>query len=133
MRIGANERVSLATSTRILELVGDDELEGAVVEGPDGVVRTLPARAVFALLGAEPRNGWMPDTIERDEHGFVLTGERVSASARGSAQWVGRMAASLETSVPGVFAAGTSARVRLSASPPPSGKARRPPGSCANG
>jgi thioredoxin reductase (NADPH) len=107
-RLAANDRVTLATSSRIVELVGEDLLEAAVVEGPDGTSRTVPVGAVYALLGAEPRTEWMPDTIERDQHGFVLTGDRLSASALASAEWtaLGRPPASLETSVPGVLAAG---------------------------
>jgi thioredoxin reductase (NADPH) len=63
---------------------------------------------VYALLGAQPRTEWLPDTIERDEHGFLLTGEALSRRGRGSAEWAtaGRAPASLETSVPGVLAAG---------------------------
>jgi thioredoxin reductase (NADPH) len=107
-RIAANRRLALATSSRILELVGEDRLEGAVVEGPDGQTRTLRVRAVYALLGAEPRTEWLPDTIQRDEHGFVLTGEGVCRQGRTSEEWGvrGRAPASLETSLPGVFAAG---------------------------
>ena len=107
-RIAAHERVVLATSCWVRELVGDLDLEAAVVEGPDGTTRRLPVRAVFALLGAEPRTGWLPETVERDEHDFVLTGERISESARRSPRWasVGRGPAALETSVPGVLAAG---------------------------
>jgi thioredoxin reductase (NADPH) len=107
-RIAANRRVALATSSRIVELVGEDRLEEAVVEGPDGQTRTLRVRAVYALLGAQPRTEWLPGTIERDEHGFLLTGEAVSRRGRGSAEWAmaGRAPAPLETSVPGVLAAG---------------------------
>jgi thioredoxin reductase (NADPH) len=107
-RIAANGRVALATSSHISELLGDDRLEAAVIESSDGDRRTLPVRAVFALLGAEPRTGWMPASIERDEHGFVLTGERVSPSARAAPRWEAhaRAPASLETSLPGVLAAG---------------------------
>jgi thioredoxin reductase (NADPH) len=107
-RIAANERITLATSSRIVELIGDDRLEAAVVEGPGGTARTVPVRAVYALLGAEPRTEWLPEAIERDQHGFVLTGERVSPSRRASAVWaaLGRAPASLETSVPGILAAG---------------------------
>jgi thioredoxin reductase (NADPH) len=107
-RVTAHERITLATASRIVELVGDDRLEAAVVEGPDGTARTLPVRAVYALLGAEPRTEWMPDAIERDHHGFLLTGEQISSSTRASATWaeLGRPPASLETSVPGVLAAG---------------------------
>ena len=107
-RIAANERVELATSTHIRELVGDTELEAVVVERSDGLISTLPVRAVFALLGAQPRTEWMPHTIERDAHGFLMTGEGVSAAARGASAWttLARTPAPLETSVPGVFAVG---------------------------
>jgi thioredoxin reductase (NADPH) len=107
-RIAANQRVALVTSSRIVELIGDDRLEAAAVEGPDGTVRTLPVRAVYALLGAEPRTDWLPDTIERDQHGFVLTGEQITSARRNAADWkaLAREPAPLETSVPGVLAAG---------------------------
>jgi thioredoxin reductase (NADPH) len=103
-RIASDERVELATSTEIRELIGGRELEEVVVERSDGLTRRLPARAVFALLGADPRTDWMPETIERDEHGFLRTGEHVSAAAPWTS--LGRSPAPLETSVPGVFAAG---------------------------
>jgi thioredoxin reductase (NADPH) len=50
----------------------------------------------------------MPPTIERDDHGFVRTGEKVSSSALSTPRWstLGRAPAALETSVPGVLAAG---------------------------
>jgi thioredoxin reductase (NADPH) len=57
-----------------------------------GEVNEVPAAALFILAGAEPRTTWLPDAIERDEAGYVVTG-------RGDAH-------SLETTVPGVFAVG---------------------------
>jgi thioredoxin reductase (NADPH) len=107
-RIAADERIELATSTSIRELMGKTRLESVLLESADGATQTLPVRAVFALLGADPRTGWMPETIERDEHGFVRTGERVSAAVRAAPPWstLGREPAPLETSLPGVFAAG---------------------------
>jgi thioredoxin reductase (NADPH) len=57
---------------------------------------------LFLLLGAEPGCGWLPDAICRDERGFVLTGRDIPQDL-----WVrGRPPANLETSVPGIFAAG---------------------------
>jgi thioredoxin reductase (NADPH) len=107
-RIGADDRIELMTSTLIRELVGEAKLEEVVVERSDGHTRRLFVHAVFALLGGVPRTGWMPLTIERDERGFVRTGEDVSSGARTSPPWseLGRSPAPLETSVPGVFAAG---------------------------
>ncbi|HEX6713894.1 MAG TPA: FAD-dependent oxidoreductase [Thermoleophilaceae bacterium] len=55
-------------------------------------ISEVPAAALFILAGAEPRTNWLPDAVERDETGYVVTG-------RGDAR-------SLETTVPGVFAVG---------------------------
>jgi thioredoxin reductase (NADPH) len=57
-----------------------------------GDVETVVAAALFILAGAEPRTAWLPEAVERDAGGYVVTGR---AGAR-----------SLETSVPGVFAVG---------------------------
>jgi thioredoxin reductase (NADPH) len=64
---------------------------------------TVDAGALFVLIGAEPNTGWLPAEVERDEEGFVLTGADVSASATPPVD--GRPFL-LETSMPGVFAAG---------------------------
>jgi thioredoxin reductase (NADPH) len=58
-RIAANDRVALATSSRIVELIGDDQLEAAVIQGPDGQVRTVPVRAARrgAPRGVDARGG----------------------------------------------------------------------------
>ena len=54
----------------------------------------LPMEYLFFFLGAEPCTHWLPETIKRDEKGFIVTGE--DAGAEGG----------LETSIPGIFAAG---------------------------
>ncbi len=54
------------------------------------------------MIGAQPRSEWLPDSIERDERGFLVTDRDISGS-----RWaLGRMPYSLETSLPGVFAVG---------------------------
>jgi thioredoxin reductase (NADPH) len=64
---------------------------------------TVDARALFILIGAEPHTGWLPAEIERDERGFILTGADMSQR---SAPRFNRSPFLLETSMPGVFAAG---------------------------
>src|SRR4051794_21598544 len=72
---------------------GDQRLERLQIRNNEtGDVGDVPAAALFILAGAEPRTNWLPDSVERDEAGYVVTG-------RGDAR-------SLETSVPGVFAVG---------------------------
>ena len=57
---------------------------------------------MFVLIGADSRTAWLPSSIERDEQGFVLTGADIDAT-----RWsLSRPPFALETSVPGVFAAG---------------------------
>lgn len=70
-----------------------------------GQQRTVPADALFVLIGAQPRTQWLGQAAARDRWGFILTGPDLptSAHARGPA---GRPPLPLETSLPGVFAAG---------------------------
>jgi thioredoxin reductase (NADPH) len=67
----------------------------------------VPAAALFVMIGATPRTGWLPDTVRRDDHGYIITGAELQAAADRSAPWLlDRPPLGLETSLPGVFAAG---------------------------
>jgi thioredoxin reductase (NADPH) len=89
--------------------LGEDRLEGAVVE--DNRVsrrRILEVRALFVFIGAEANTGWLEDTVELDEQGFISTGRALEPSALEEDVWqpLSRDPFLLETSLPGVFAAG---------------------------
>jgi len=72
-----------------------------------GVSQTVPASAVFVLIGAEPRTQWLPDAIARDQWGFVITGSDLPGGGPRPENWpLGRPPMFLESSLPGVFAAG---------------------------
>jgi thioredoxin reductase (NADPH) len=72
-----------------------------------GATQTVPAAAVFVLIGAEPRTQWLPAEIERDRWGYVVTGSELLAPGRQPAGWtLPRPPMLLESSLPGVFAAG---------------------------
>jgi thioredoxin reductase (NADPH) len=59
---------------------------------------------VYVFIGAAPRTDWLGDEVLRDDHGFVITGPEVAVV---DGHWVGpRDPYALETSIPGVFAAG---------------------------
>jgi len=90
--------IVLSPRTEVRELLGDDGLEGLVVES-DGERRTLAARALFVFIGADPHTDWLAGGVELDEHGFVLTGRDLDP-ADGGPHYL------LEASRPGVFAAG---------------------------
>ena len=69
---------------------------------------TLTASALFVLIGAEPHTQWLAGSVELDRHGFVVTGPELPGQIRHGAAWEehGRDPYLLETSLPGVFAAG---------------------------
>jgi thioredoxin reductase (NADPH) len=108
-RIMDAENVELLANTELRELVGEERLEGVVVEdNRSGARRTLRARAFFVFIGAEANTGWLEGAVELDERGFVLTGRALGGSALEGNVWQGlsREPYPLETSLPGVFAAG---------------------------
>jgi thioredoxin reductase (NADPH) len=108
-RVTEAQNVELLANTEVGELVGEDHLDGVVVEdNRSGARRTLGARALFVFIGAKANTGWLEGTVELDERGFVLTGRALDASAIEGEAWQGlsREPYRLETSMPGVFAAG---------------------------
>jgi thioredoxin reductase len=87
---------------------GAGRLERLVLQNATtGQTRTVPAAALFVLIGAQPHTDWLPASIQRDAHGFILTGQDLSvAAATMPGDWAARPPLPLETSLPGVFAAG---------------------------
>ena len=72
-----------------------------------GVAETVDAAALFVLIGAEPRTRWLRGAVQRDESGFVLTGTDVVQGGQAHERWpLLRQPMLLESSLPGVFAAG---------------------------
>jgi thioredoxin reductase (NADPH) len=98
----ANVHVMLGAEVR--ELHGDRALETITVEdGSTGARRVVPARALFVFIGAAPSTGWLGGLVDLDDHGFVRTGATAFPGSRAQA---GARPLLLETSRPGVFAAG---------------------------
>ncbi len=97
--------VEILHRTEVRELVADGELRGVVAEGQTGERRTLEARALFVFIGADPHVRWLGDQLALDDDGFVLTGAVLTA-AQGTTWPPGRAPSLLETSRPGIFAAG---------------------------
>jgi thioredoxin reductase (NADPH) len=64
---------------------------------------SVPADGLFVMIGAEPHTGWLPEEVQRDDHGFVLTG---SDAASAGAWALERAPLPYETSLPGFFAVG---------------------------
>jgi thioredoxin reductase (NADPH) len=108
-RIEKTSNVEVLYRTKISRTVGEGgRLNGIEVEDDRRKQRrTLPVQAVFSLLGAVPHTAWLPSEIRTDQEGFIKTGRAVLADRQGLARWpLKRQPSLLETSRPGVFAAG---------------------------
>jgi len=95
--------VRIETQSEVVDALGDDHLEGLVVaDKAGGQTTTRRASALFILIGADAETAWLPSAILRDERGYVLTGRDAKTD-----RWpLERYPYILETSVPGIFAAG---------------------------
>jgi thioredoxin reductase (NADPH) len=104
----ATANVTVRYNTEAVDGHGDGRLSGLTLEDrTSGATETVPATALFVLIGAEPHTGWLPETIRRDRWGFVVTGDDLLADGQPPAGWpLDRPPMPLETSLPGVFAAG---------------------------
>ncbi|MGH9135060.1 MAG: FAD-dependent oxidoreductase [Ilumatobacteraceae bacterium] len=94
--IDSISNVDLMCGVEVVGGAGHGRLETIDVRRPSGAVDTLPAAALFILIGAEPFTQWLPPEVERDEWGFVITGPSDEAPSR----------LPFESTLPGVFAVG---------------------------
>ena len=103
-RIEQTPNIELVCNTTIRQMDGNGRLTSAnIVNSQTGEERTVETRGIFSFIGAEPRTSWLPPEIERDAKGFVRTGTDLARSPFWTS---GRQPFLLETSRPGVFAAG---------------------------
>ena len=104
--IGRTSNIKLEARTEVVEAFGDEHLEGLELKGPEGL-RKVPASSLFVFIGAAPNTDWLPSAVLRDEHGFVLAGPDLRSTGKLPEGWhEQREPFLLESSVPGVFAAG---------------------------
>lgn len=87
---------------------GQSRLEGlTLTDLESGAAETVDAAALFVLIGAEPRTQWLPETVRRDQSGFVVTGTDLLQDGEPGEAWqLRRLPMFLESSLPGVFAVG---------------------------
>lgn len=106
--IAARTNIEVRLHTKIIDVHGTHRLESLVIQDSSaGTTQNIPAAALFVLIGAQPRTDWLPPSIMRDARGFLLTGQDlIGVSDTGMAASLQRPPLLLETSVPGVFAAG---------------------------
>ena len=102
-RVLANRRVRIRYNTEVVGIEGIDHICGVRVREPNGEIRQEFTSGLFVFIGAKPRTDFLPSSIVRNDQGFVLTGQEVALLPVWKEP---RLPCTVETSLPGVFAAG---------------------------
>jgi thioredoxin reductase (NADPH) len=107
-QIRQHPRVTVRLCTEVREVHGDGALTGVVAEDKrTGERHSIQTRALFVFIGADPNTSWLAGAIELDDRGYVSTGQAALYSdTHGNQERAKRQPMRLETSRPGVFAAG---------------------------
>jgi thioredoxin reductase (NADPH) len=102
--IEASPNISVVANAEVVGGAGDGWLSDvALADRETGRTWTLPADGLFVMIGAQPRTDWLPEAVQRDQWGFVVTGAEVSQGGRWELE---RSPFAHETCVPGLFAVG---------------------------
>jgi len=107
-QLGKTPNIRVRPRTELAGVDGEGHVERVTLRSlDDGSCRTEDTDAVFVFIGTRPRTEWLPAGVLRDAKGFVLTGRDLMASEAYPRIWKEkREPLPLETSVPGIFAAG---------------------------
>jgi thioredoxin reductase (NADPH) len=104
-RIERHDKIEIIRHVEVETVEGDQALDGLRLRNrEDGGIRHLDCSAVFVFIGAQPRTDWLPPCIAIDAKGFILTGAEAAKSDRWPLK--DREPCTVETTCPGVFAAG---------------------------
>jgi thioredoxin reductase (NADPH) len=103
--IESTPNVIVRQGTQVVDAAGDGVLRRlTITDRRNGTTEEVPAAGLFIMIGGSPRTEWLPEQIVRDDQGYVITGRDLADEAvLGAPGYEPQM---LETSIPGVFAAG---------------------------
>jgi thioredoxin reductase (NADPH) len=108
-QIAATPNIKVRCQASVVEAHGETHLEAITITDAE-TRETAPTKSLFIFIGAQPGTDWLAGKLERDEHGFILSGPDLLRDGRKQphswARTIGRDPFLLETSVPGVFVAG---------------------------
>jgi thioredoxin reductase (NADPH) len=107
-QIEATPNITVLLNSSVREVKGEGRLETVTIaDAATGQAATMPATALFIFIGAQPHTEWVARVLERDDMGFILTGTDLMKEGQPPKGWVlRRQPFWLESSVPGIFAAG---------------------------
>ena len=106
-QIAKTSNIRVRPCTELERVEGNGHVERVGLKGASGTSEIEDIDAIFVFIGTRPRSDWLPAEVRRDGKGFVVTGRDLMTTDGYARQWKERREPmALETSVPGVFAAG---------------------------
>jgi thioredoxin reductase (NADPH) len=107
-QIHATENIEVLTRSEVIEACGNGRLEAlTIIDRTTDEVQTVPAAALFIFIGAVPHSSLVEGVVETNRAGFIITGDDMIRNGQRPKNWkLRRDPYPLETSVPGIFAAG---------------------------
>jgi thioredoxin reductase (NADPH) len=113
-QISESKNIRVWLHSRVAEIKGENRLEAILIKDTlKGETQTLSTGGLFIFIGAQPRTDWLSDVVATDTNGFILTGPNLAMAkndGHNNSRPIGwnldREPFLLETSVPGIFAAG---------------------------
>jgi thioredoxin reductase (NADPH) len=102
-QIAETSNIEVWTHSQVMAALGEERLEAIqIFNSQSNTTQDVAASSLFIFIGAAPRTDWLPASVKRDKYGFIITG----ALVKGSGWSLEREPYLLETSQPGIFAAG---------------------------
>ncbi len=107
-QINETPNIKVMVHSSVTEAKGETSLEAiSIANSQTGETQTVSATSLFIFIGAVPRTNWLDGVLERDNRGFILTGQDLKHNGTRPKGWtLERDPFLLETNVPGVFAVG---------------------------
>jgi thioredoxin reductase (NADPH) len=88
-QLDATPNISVRTRASVAEVLGQDHIEAIrIADAGAGHEETVPAAGLFIFIGAIPRTDWLGSLVERDEHGFIMTGADVMRDGQPPRGWL---------------------------------------------
>jgi len=107
-QLSETSNIKIEFDSSVMEAHGHEHLEAiSIHRTATNEVRKVPANSMFIMIGAAPNTRWLADVVERDEHGFILSGRDLMRDGKRPKGWpADRDPGLLETNVPGIFVVG---------------------------
>ena len=107
-QITATKNIQVKLNSSVIAVTGTDHCDTITIQdNKTRATETVPASALLIYAGAVPRTDWLAGIVERDEQGYVISGQHLMLEGKRPTGWnADRDPFYLETSVPGIFVAG---------------------------